>query len=255
MQLTRAQIGEMSERGFLLLPSLFDADELALIRAASLRMAARRGPEVVAEDDDPTIVKMIFGVHENDDVLARVARHPRLVEPAEQLLGERVHLFQSRINVKRPFRASGWAWHQDFNQWYRMDGMRTPRALIAGIFVDDVNPCNGPMLAIPGSHRRGHIVNDASMEITDSIVEEAANEHGIEPLMGAPGTVILFHCLLIHGSAPNITPWTRTIFYLNFTPVSQRELQPLREWFHCDSNARPVVPLPDDCLQQRRATA
>jgi ectoine hydroxylase len=255
MQLTCAQLGEMNERGFLLFPSLFDAEELALIRAASLRMITRQGPEVVAEDDDPATAKMIFGAHEADEVFARVARHPRLVGPVEQLAGERVHLFQSRINVKRPFRASGWTWHQDFNQWNRMDGMLTPRALIAGVFVDDVNPCNGPLLVIPGSHRRGHIVNETSMEIADAVVEAAANEAGIEPLMGAPGTVILFHCLLIHGSAPNITPWTRTIFYLNFTPVSQHELQPLREWFHCDPNVRPVVPLPDDCLLQRRATA
>jgi len=255
MQLTRAQLAEMNETGFLVLPSVFDADELALIRAASLRMLERRGPEVVSEDDDPSIVKMIFGVHETDDVLGRVARHPRLVAPMEQLLGERVHLFQSRINVKRPFRASGWAWHQDFNQWHRMDGMRTPRALIAGLFVEDVNPCNGPLLVIPGSHRRGHIVNETSMEIADVVVTAAANEAGIVALMGGPGTVILFDCLLIHGSAANITPWARTIFYLNFTPASQNELQPLREWFHCDSNVRPVVPLADDCLLQQRATA
>ncbi len=255
MRLTRAQLAETDERGFLVLPLLFDADEQALIRNASLRMLARRGPEVIAEDDDPEIVKMIFGVHDYDDVLGCMARHPRLVEPAEQLLGDRVHLFQSRLNAKRPFRASGWAWHQDFNQWYRMDGMRTPRALIAGVFVDDVNAGNGPLLVIPGSHRRGHIINDSSMEIAEAEVERAANDGGIVPLMGAPGTVILFHCLLIHGSAPNITPWNRMILYLNFIPVSQHELEPRRSWFHCDSNVRPIVPLPDDCLLQRRATA
>jgi ectoine hydroxylase len=210
---------------------------------------------MVAEDDDPSVVKMVFGVHAFDDVFRRVSFHPRLVGPAEQILGERAHLFQSRLNVKPAFRATGWPWHLDFNQWYRFDGMQTPRAVVAGLFLDDVNACNGPLMVIPGSQKRGHLLNEVSMEIGEDVVAEAARESGIVPLMGPPGTVVLFDCLIIHGSAPNITPWSRRIFYLNFSAASNAELLPLREPFHCDANVRPVAALADDCLLEWKATA
>lgn len=253
--LTPARLEEMAARGFVVLPSLFSPAEVDVIRTAIPRVLAHDGPQNVGEDDDPAVLKMIFGAHTFEDVFRRVAFHPRLVRPAEQILGERVHLFQSRLNVKPAFRATGWPWHQDFNQWYRQDGMQTPRAVVAGVFVDDVNACNGPLLVIPGSHRRGHIVNDASMEIDEAVVADAAAESGIVPLMGPPGTVVLFDCLLIHGSAANITPWWRRIFYLNFSAVSVRELRTQRMWFHCDTDVRPVEPLADDCLLEWKATA
>ena len=255
MQLTAAQVEEMNERGFLTLPSLFSAAEVEVICGAIPGVIERGGPAIIGEDDDPSVIKMVFAPHTYDDVFRRLSFHPRMVEPAEQLLGERAHLFQSRLNVKPPFRATGWPWHQDFNQWYRQDGMLTPRAVVAGVFLDDVNPCNGPLMVIPGSQKRGHIVNDVSMEIPETVIADAAREGGIVPLMGPPGTVVLFDCLIIHGSAPNITPWPRKIFYLNFSAVSNRELQPLREAFHCDTDVRPIPMVADHSLLEWQATA
>jgi ectoine hydroxylase len=255
VKLTAAQAAHMHEHGYVVLPALFSASEVDVIRNAIPPLLARGGREVVGEDDDPSMPKMVFGAHAGDDVFRRLASHPRVVEPAEEILGERAHLFQSRLNVKQPFRATGWPWHQDFNQWHRQDGMVTPRAVVAGVFIDDVNACNGPLMVIPGSQKRGHIINAESMDLDESVVQEAAEEAGIVPLMGPPGTVVLFDCLIIHGSAANITPWPRRIFYLNFAPLSMRELRPLRAWFHCDPDVRPIATLADDCLLEWRATA
>jgi ectoine hydroxylase len=110
-------------------------------------------------------------------------------------------------------------------------------------------------MVIPGSQTRGHIANDVSMEIDEALVEEAANDCGIVPLMGPAGTVAFFDCLIIHGSAQNITPWPRRILYLNFSAASNHELQPRRAYFHCDPDVRPILPLADDCLLERKATA
>jgi len=255
MILSNQQLAVIEEQGFLMLPALFSLDEVDVIRDGAADLLARRGPEVIPEDDDASIVKMVFGAHAYHDVFRRVAQHPRLLHPVEQVLGERVHLFQSRLNAKASFRSGGWPWHQDFNQWYRQDGMRTPCAVVAGIFLDDVNASNGPLLMIPGSHKRGHVVNPDDIEIPAPVVADAASESGIVPLMGPPGTLVLFDCLIIHGSAPNISPWPRRIFYLNFTPVSNRELKPFRERFHCDADVRALTALADDCLRERRATA
>jgi L-proline 4-hydroxylase len=247
MRLTDSQRTALAEEGFVTIPSLFSAGEVESLRAASDGLIAQRGPHV-QEEGNPSVVRMVFGAHQNDDTFARLSRHPRLVEPLEQALGEPVHVFQSRLNAKSSFAGGGWAWHQDFNQWYRQDGMRTPRALVVGVFLDEVNPCNGPLMVIPRSHRDGFIFVPDNMEIPFDRVTAAANEHGIVPLMGPIGTAVFFDCLLIHGSAPNVSPWPRRIFYCNYIPASSRELKPLREPFHCDTAVVPLQPLADDCL-------
>ena len=248
--LTESQRTALAEDGYLCIPSLFTEEELGPLRAAANELVKRRGPNVVGELDGSPNVRMVFGAHAEDEVFSRLCRHPRLLHPVEQSLGEPVHLFQSRLNAKSSFAGGGWAWHQDFNQWYRQDGMRTPRATVVGVFLDDVNACNGPLMMIPRSQQRGFIPVPEQMDIPLEIVTDMANEYGIVPLMGPPGTAIFFDCLTIHGSAPNVSPWSRRIFYCNYIPASCHELQPLREWFHCDTKVNALTALDDDCLLQ-----
>ena len=246
--LSDAQRTALATEGFLSIASLFSDAEIEPLRAAADELAKGHGPNVVGELDDASTVRMVFGAHVEHDLFARLARHPRLLGPVEQSLGEPVHLFQSRLNVKSGFAGGGWAWHQDFNQWYRQDGMRTPRATVVGVFLDDVNPCNGPLMMIPRSHQRGFIPVPDMMDIPFEVITEMANANGIVPLMGPPGTAMFFDCLTIHGSAPNVSPWPRRIFYCNYIPASCDELQPLRSWFHCDTTVVPMTALADDCL-------
>lgn len=248
MRLTDEQRTALTDDGFLVMPSLFSQNEVDALRAATDSLIAQRGPHVKQEGEDSSLVRMVFGGHKRDERFERLARHPRVVEPVEQTLGEPVHVFQSRLNAKSSFTGGGWAWHQDFNQWYRQDGMRTPRAITVGVFLDDVNPCNGPLMVVPRSHRDGLLYVPDKMDIPFDLVTRAVEKHGIAPLMGPPGTAVFFDCLLIHGSAPNVSPWSRRIFYLGYIPASLHELQPRREWFHCDTAVMPVQPLPDDCL-------
>jgi len=254
VRLTEEQRAALAEDGFVCIPSLFQGEEVESLRAAADALVLTTGDHVIPEDNSPT-VRMVFGAHLHDETFSRLSRHPRILQPVEQSLGEPVHLFQSRLNVKTGFAGAGWAWHQDFNQWYRMDGMRTPHATIVGVFLDDVNACNGPLMMIPRSQQRGFIHVPDLMDIPAALVTDAANENGIVPLMGPPGTAIFFDCLIIHGSAPNITPWPRRIFYFNYVGATCHELQPMRARHHCDTIVTPLTPLADDCLVARRATA
>jgi ectoine hydroxylase-related dioxygenase (phytanoyl-CoA dioxygenase family) len=96
-------------------------------------------------------------------------------------------------------------------------------------------------MMIPRSHRRGHIYVPDTMAIPFDVVSDAASENGIAPLMGPPGTVIFFDCLVIHGSAPNISPWRRRICYLSYAAAATCDLQPLRDVFTCDPVVKPLT--------------
>ena len=238
---------QLLDEGYVVMPSLFSLEEVNVMREAAEVLLRGDGPHMQREPSDARQVRMVFGGHRVDDTFARLARHPRILRIVESVLGEPAHVFQSRLNAKSTG-GGGWAWHQDFNQWYRQDAMRTPRATVVGVFLDEVNACNGPLLLIPRSHRDGFIFVPDMMDIPAPHIARAADAHGIVPLVGPPGTTVFFDCLSIHGSAPNISPWPRRIFYFNYVPATTRELQPLREWFHCDCDVAPLEALDDDCL-------
>ena len=81
------------------------------------------------------------------------ARHPRLIQPVEQLFGEPLYMHQFKINAKAPFDGELWQWHQDYGNWARDDGMPEPRAMNIAVFLDEVMAVNGPLMFIPRSHK------------------------------------------------------------------------------------------------------
>ena len=62
---------------------------------------------------------------------AKDGRHPRLIEPVQQLFGEQLYMHQFKINAKAKFDGDVWQWHQDYGTWARDDGMPEPRAMIS----------------------------------------------------------------------------------------------------------------------------
>src|SRR5207248_10135185 len=94
--------------------------------------------------------------HRRSEVFARLCRHPRLVEPARQILGtDRLHVQQVKVNAKLAFSGEAWQWHYDFATHHAEDGVPEPLALNLHVFLDDVVEFNGPLYFIPGSHKGG----------------------------------------------------------------------------------------------------
>ena len=68
-------------------------------------------------------VRTAFGVHTYSDIYWRLSRHPRLVEPAMQVLGGPIYIHQFKVNAKAAFDGDVWQWHQDYGTWSREDLM------------------------------------------------------------------------------------------------------------------------------------
>ena len=75
-----------------------------------------------------------------------------MIEPVEQIFGEKVYMHQYKINAKAAFTGDVWQWHQDYGTWKRDDGMPEPRAMNIAVFLDEVMPINGPLMLVPRSH-------------------------------------------------------------------------------------------------------
>ena len=255
MLLTDPQRQEFDERGYLFLPELFSAEEVAVMRAELPGINARRGPEIVREKDGKAL-RTAFAAHTYNDTFARLARHPRIIEPARQLLGDDVYIHQFKVNGKAAFDGDIWQWHQDYGVWQRDDDMPEAKGMNLAVFLDEVTPLNGPLLFIPGSHKRGvfeagHDVETTSYPlwtIDHETVSRLADVGGIVAPTGPAGSGLFFHCNLVHGSPGNMTPWGRTIVYIsaNRTDNAIRRFKRPEYIAHRDFTA--IEPLADDCL-------
>jgi ectoine hydroxylase len=206
-------------------------------------------------------VRTNFAAHLVSPPFARLARHPRMVQPVQQLFGEAVYMHQFKINGKMAFEGDVWQWHQDYGTWLNDDLMPTERAMNVAIFLDDVSEFNGPLMFIPGSHRKGVI--DASHDTSTTsyplwtlghdavaqLVERAGGRQGgIVSPHGPAGSMILFHSCLVHASGSNLSPWNRVSVYLSLCAVSNHIRRFKRPEYIAHRDFTPIECLPDDCL-------
>ena len=255
MVLSEDQIAEFGENGFLILPDLFSAEEIAVIRKAQ--------EEVFAENTEANIVekksgevRTAMGLHLRHEVFAKLVRHPRLVRPAQQILGPDLYIQQVKINVKSAFDGEAWQWHYDFATHHADDGVPEPLALNLHVFLEDVNEFNGPLYFIKGSHKHGaarahHDTTTTSYPlwcVDKEVVADLTGKGGLVSATGKVGSGLIFGDILVHGSPPNMSPWDRPIFSLILNTLDNRQTKFARPDYKHHTDFAPVTALDDGCL-------
>ncbi len=255
MRLGEDQVREFRDQGYVFIPDLFSKAEVDVLMAEVPAIFARRGPDIVREKTGDA-VRTAFAVHTYNEVFGRLARHPRLIEPAEQLLGDEIYIHQFKINAKAAFDGDLWQWHQDYGTWVTDDKMPEPRAMNVALFLDDVTEFNGALMYIPRSHKKGVIeaghdrttTSYPLWTIDNETISRLVAEGGIIAPKGGAGSALFFHCNLVHGSPGNLSPWNRTIVYVSANAVSNAIRQFKRPDYIAHRDFTPINCLPDDCL-------
>lgn len=231
MRLTKQQIDQYREHGFLVVESLFSQSEVDDLVGALHRDAADPGPHRVLEDDGR--LRAIYASHQRSAEFADLVRSPRLLGPVRQLLTDDVYVYQFKINAKPAFGGGKWAWHQDYIAWKIADNLPSPALVNVGFFIDDVTEFNGPLIFVPGSHRYGQFREDRADQATseqhldpDDIALKPAqmtalvHEHGMASPKARAGSVVFFHPEIVHGSAPNMSPFPRRLLIATYNDVA-----------------------------------
>src|SRR5688572_22184039 len=99
MQLTQAQMTQFDRDGYLFFPSLFTPEEIQVLLDEAPQLYAQYRPDNVREKSSAA-VRTNFAAHMYSAPFARLARHPRMVEPVTQIFGEPVYMHQFKINGK-----------------------------------------------------------------------------------------------------------------------------------------------------------
>jgi ectoine hydroxylase len=240
--LSADELRAYDQQGFVIKPGLFSEAEIATLLAEAERMAAaadRERDDVIIEPGSDA-VRSLFRVHRDSATMRRLIADPRLTGVARQILGDEVYVHQSRINFKPAFEGKPFPWHSDFETWHSEDGMPRMRALSASVLLTPNTEHNGPLLLVPGSHRR--FVRCVGETPPDHFKQSLRRQEygvpdrdalsaliaagGVVSATGPVGTVVFFDCNVMHGSAGNITSQPRHNVFVVFNSVSNRLLEP-----------------------------
>ncbi|MDE2146049.1 MAG: phytanoyl-CoA dioxygenase family protein [Burkholderiales bacterium] len=193
-------------------------EEEALDEAGRLRVPKSR-----------SINKIGHALHELDPVFRAFSRGPALAALAAALGLQAPRVWQSQLIFKQPHIGGEVGWHQDASFF-----VTTPQTVTTFWFaLEDATTDNGCLWVEPGGHLgprgvlRERFVREGGrlrMEPLDATPwPEAAQA---VPLPVAAGTLVVFHGLLPHYSAPNRSARSRLAYTLHVTD-GRAEYSPL----------------------------
>ncbi len=148
-------------------------------------------------------VRRIKTPHKLDEIFWRVLRHSSVLNVLHSLIGNNVRLHGSKLNIKAPRYGAPVEWHQDWAFYPHTND----DILAIGLMLDDVEDDNGPMLAIPGTHKRpkvwdhhmnGNFCGAINLDNLSDIDFSSAVS-----CTGPAGSCSFHHVRLVHGSAQN----------------------------------------------------
>jgi len=234
--LSREQLASYEEQGFILLPGVFNIDEVAELCRETERLKvdpSLTGRDELVLEPDSHRARSIFSVHRFSPVFDRLSRDPRILDKVRQILGSDVYIHHSRINIKRPLNGKSFPWHSDFETWHAEDGMPCMRALSAWVMLTPNTEFNGPLYLVPGSHRhfvacRGYTPDnhhEQSLRKQEygvpsiDALRQLVDAGGLAGAYGKAGTLVLHESNIMHGSPDNITPDARTNVFFVYNSV------------------------------------
>ena len=169
-------------------------------------------------------LRRIQSPEEISEVFADVMRNGHSVDMCAELIGQGIRFHHGKVNSKLPGTATKVNFHQDFP----FEPMTNDDMITCLLFIDDVTLENGPLEVVPGTHKGPLYSHWHNGIFTGSVSDEILAEHEdkIIRCTGKAGSVCLMHASLLHGSAPNLSNKSRTLYISTYYAEDAVELSP-----------------------------
>jgi hypothetical protein len=203
--LNESQVRGFQTDGYVVVPGLYTAGEIELLGRTARADKALDDHAIQRADGEGGTAKLTLWNHPGDDVYGMFARGRRLVDAMEQLLGDEVYHYHSKMNMKEPRVGGAWAWHQDYGYWYQ-NGCLFPDMASVMIAVDPATKENGCLQVIRESHRLGridHVLTGEQAGADAERVEQALKHLELVYVEMDPGDAVFFHGNTLHRSDQN----------------------------------------------------
>jgi phytanoyl-CoA hydroxylase len=245
---TESELALFKEQGFFIRESIFNQEELEVMRQAVEDIHTSINRSAVSDDapsiqtiDDKryqdlqnSVVKWEW-TEESTDIRSMepfLHLHPdlehliddcRLWMPAKSILGyDKLSLFTDKLNFKRP-NGAPFPFHQD-SPYFALQCGHVEQLVSLQVYMDDATKENGCLWMVPGSHLQGFLPCVQGKGVLDRLYTDMDKFQGQEPVaIEVPaGSVIFFHAHIIHGSQTNATENSRRAMVLTYQPPLNR---------------------------------
>jgi phytanoyl-CoA hydroxylase len=169
-----------------------------------------------------SINKIGHAMHDLDPVFERFSRDPRLHDLAREIGVPEPRVYQSMYIFKQPRIGGEVRWHQDAT-YFETEPVTVTTLWFA---LERADRTNGCLWVQRGGHRtplRERFVVDAAGSRLERVDETPwPSDEGAEPVEVEAGTLVVFHGLLPHYSAPNRSETSRHAYTLHFVDAGAR---------------------------------
>ena len=216
--LTRQQVDYYRNNGFLFPIPALTRDEIATCLAGLARLEADLGGPVAEAD-----VKWRSHAYAHSPWFNDLARHPRILDAVEDVIGPNILVWTSTFFIKEPHSPTFAAWHQDGAYF----GLEPREQVCAWVALTDATAEAGCMEQL-SFHGVPRLYHHSALGLAHSI--NRAGQTIMEPFddsdpvaMALPaGSFSLHHELAVHRSAPNRAAHRRVGIGLNYIPTHVR---------------------------------
>ena len=233
--------------GFVMIRSLFDTEEIGILRAAIEHDPQLRESLYDRNDSEGKATRMATWNHPGDSVYGLAARSQRVVDTMEDMLGGEVYHYHSKLTAKEPRVGGAWEWHQDYGYWYH-NGCVYPYMASVMLALDHSTRENGCLQVLRGSHHAGRVDHGVlpgeQVGADPRRVEQMLTQLELVYAEMSPGDGLFFHSNVMHRSDQNRSEnrrWTVLFCY------NAARNDPYLEHHH--PRYTPLIKVPDDAVK------
>ena len=241
------QRARYEELGYVTYPTMLDASEVAVLRAALdelLDEASRvpqdesglAGKDALTTSDKFSFtmsatgerhVRRIFNPIAHHQAFMDLVHNEKILDAVENLIGPDITIHHTKLNLK-PYAAAHarFEWHQDYPFF-----PHTNYDLIAvAVHIDESTEENGCLRVIPGIHKLGPLEH---MFAADGAFSSQIRDQSVIPdesqwvnVTSPAGGVEMHHCNMVHSSTANQTHKPRSAMIIQYRAADNVQLSP-----------------------------
>ena len=216
--LSAEQARQYDELGYLVLPDVFTADDLAPV-IAELDAREAEIDEFLATLESQRLsiaergaITFAPNLAQNPPQLVAFSGHEVFLGLCADLLGPDVNLYWDQAVYKKPDKPRRFPWHQDNAYTF----VEPQHYLTCWVALTDATIENGCPQVAPRLHREGTLVHDWVEPLGWQAFEEPPR---IEAAPVGAGGVVAFSSLTPHMTGPNRTHAVRKAYILQYAPA------------------------------------
>ena len=230
--ITNEQINYYKDKGYLVVENAIPQDKLKELQKVTDEYVANSKDVVVNDDvydlaDDHSStnpnLRRLKNPHLLHDVYKNITEDACILDIVEKLVGKNIRRDHTKLNFKSARGGESIEWHQDWAFYPHTND----DIVEVGIFLDDCGEENGPLMAVPGSHK-GPLDDHHHQGVFIGAVDPANSHYDLstaEPFLAKAGSISLHHVRSLHGSKKNNSEKSRRVLFVGYTAADSWPLK------------------------------